>query len=104
MSATGMDWCDVGTLADMLRVGEENYPVIEALAPTVPEYVETTTGYPAELLAGDHPHETAKQLARFLVQLWFNPDGSDARQVRQVVSSLTYALKALVQTEGIGNE
>lgn len=96
-----MQWCEVGTLADMLRVGEENYGIIEALSATVPEYVQTTTGYPAELLAGEAPHETAKQLARFLVILWFNPDGSDAGQVRQVVNSLTYALKALVATEGL---
>lgn len=104
MDDTGMKWFSVEAMADMLRVGEENYPIIRALARTVPEYVELTCGYPAELTAGDSPHETVRQLARFIVQLWFNPDGQDARQVRQVVNSLTYATKALVLTmEGLEN-
>lgn len=98
-----MAWCDAGTLADMLRVGEENHAIIECLAQAVPDYIEATSGYPAELTAGDSPIETVKLLARFLVQLWFNPDGEDARQVRQVVNSLTYVLKAIVLDEGINN-
>lgn len=100
-----MEWLKVEDMADFLRVGEESHGIIEALAATVPEYIDTTTGYPATLTAGEEPHETVKQLARFLIQLWFNPDGSDARQLRQVVNSLTYAVKTMVLTtmKGINN-
>lgn len=102
--ATGIAWLTAEEMADHLRVGEESHGVIEALAAAVPAYVETTTGYPAELTAGEDPNEVVKQLARFLIALWFNPDGSDARQLRQVVNSLTYAAKAMVSTEESNGE
>lgn len=92
----GMAWLDTASMADFLRVGEESHGIIEALGRAVPEYVEITTGYSAELMRGLYPCETARQLARFLVLLWFNPDGTDSPQVRQVVDALTLALKAMV--------
>lgn len=92
----GMAWLDTEDMADFLRVGVESHGIIEALGRAVPEYVELTTGYSAELMRGMYPRETARQLARFLVMLWFNPDGQDAPQVRQVVDALTLALKAMV--------
>ena len=99
----GMAWLKVEDMADHLRVGEESFAIIEALGQAVPEYVEITTGYPRELLAGESPHETVRQLARFLIMLWFNPDGADARQIRQAADGLTYAVKAMVQTGEIDN-
>lgn len=91
----GMAWASVEDLADFLRVGEESHGIIVDLARAVPAYVETTTGFPAEETAGQEPPEVVKTLARFLILLWFCPDGADAQQVSKVVHSLTCAVKAM---------
>ena len=90
----GMAWLEVEDMADFLRVGEESYAILEALGRAVPDFVEATTGYDASLVAGECPSQTVRQLARFLIQLWHCPDGTDARQLRQAVHSLTCVVKA----------
>lgn len=90
-----MEWLTTEDACDLLRVGEESSGIIEALAAAVPEYIETVTGYPASRTETE-PHETVKQLARFLLALWFNPDGTDATQLQRVVDSLTLAVKSMV--------
>jgi len=91
----GMAWASTEDLADFLRVGEESHEIIAGLARAVPAYVEVTTGIDAEIVAGQEPPEVVKTLARFLVLLWFCPDGADAPQVAKVVHSLTCAVKAM---------
>jgi hypothetical protein len=82
-------------MADFLRVGEESHGIIEALGHAVPAYIETATGYPAELTETE-PSETVKQLARFLIALWFNPDGADSDRLRKVIDAFLLVVKVSV--------
>ncbi|ACV21878.1 Uncharacterised protein [Slackia heliotrinireducens] len=95
----GLEWMETGEALDLLRVSSDNLPLIEQLAASVPSYVEVMTGYPAEYTAGDDCHELVKQLSRFVLQLWFNPDGTDSQALSRVVGSLAKSVKALV---GVG--
>lgn len=97
----GLDWLDESDACDLLRVSEDNIGVIEQHTETIPYYVEITTGYPAELAKGMDCDETVKQLCRFVLQQWFNPDGTDATKIARVVTSLTKAVKALVIAQGM---
>lgn len=93
---TGLEWLSVDDACDLLRVSTDNAGVIQQHAETIPYFVEITTGYPAELAKGEGCDETVKQLCRFVLQQWFNPDGTDATKIAHVVNSLTKAVKALV--------
>lgn len=81
---------------DLLRVSADNLLIIDQLAASVPSYVEALTGYPADTAAGDDCDELVKQLSRFVLQLWFNPDGTDGERLEKVVVSLAKSVKALV--------
>ena len=98
---TGLEWLSVEDACDLLRVPEENAGIIEQHAETVPYYVEIVTGYPAERIVTGDCSEVAKQLCRFILQLWVDPDGTDATKLTRVVTSLTRVLKAAVIAEGL---
>ena len=93
---TGLEWMQDDEALDLLRVSSDNLGVIEQLAASVPSYVEATTGYSASLAAGDECHELVKQLARFVLQLWYNPDGTDSQALTRVVDSLAKSVRQLV--------
>lgn len=94
-AVSGMSWMMQQEAYDLLRVDDSNELVINSLCASVPEYIEITTGYPAELVE-DEPNEIVKQLARFVLQLWFNPDGTDAQALKRVVDSLSCSVRAMV--------
>lgn len=98
---TGLGWMDMSEACDLLRVSDDNAEIIEAHAKAIPQYVEITTGYPATCTQGDNCDEAVRQLCRFLLQLWFNPDGTDAQQLARTVASLTATVKALVVADGL---
>ena len=93
---TGLEWMDASDALDLLRVSSDNLEIVSQLAASVPSYVEVTTGYPATLAAGDEPAEIVKQLCRFVLQLWYNPDGTDSAALTRVVESLAKSVRALV--------
>ena len=93
---TGLDWMDIDEACDLLRVSSDNEAIIEAHAKAIPQYVEITTGYPAAYTDSYNCDETVKQLCRFVLQLWFNPDGTDADSLKRTIDSLTASVKALV--------
>lgn len=95
----GLAWLEEEVAFDFLRTGEENINIVQSLATMIPQYVETTTGYPAALTAGQEPAELVKPLCLFLMQLWYNPDGTDARQLTRVIQSLEKAVRAYVVAE-----
>lgn len=97
---TGLEWLSVEDACDLLRVSEDNAGVIEQYAATIPYYVEIVTGYPASCTMGANCDETVKQLCRFILALWFDPDGTDATKLTHVVNSLTKVVKALVIAKG----
>lgn len=92
----GLGWMDIDEACDLLRVSSDNEAIIEAHAKAIPQYVEITTGYPADCTDSYNCDETVKQLCRFVLQLWFNPDGTDADSLKRTIDSLTASVKALV--------
>ena len=91
-----LEWLTLAEACDLLRVGAENEAVIEAHCSGIPSYVELTTGYPATCTSGPNCDGMVRQLCRFILQLWFNPDGTQAKDLERVVRSLTNSTKALV--------
>lgn len=71
-----------------------NQEIISDLRAAIPSYISTTTGIqdPAQA-AVDYP--LLKTLAKFLLCLWYNPDGTDAVQLQVVVNNLLKTLKAM---------
>mgnify|MGYP003305417961 CR=1 FL=1 len=71
-----------------------NQEIISDLLAAIPSYISTTTGIqdPAQA-AVDYP--LLKTLAKFLLCLWYNPDGTDAVQLQVVVNNLLKTLKAM---------
>lgn len=98
---TGLEWMDVDEACDLLRVSDDNASIIEVIAEPIPYYVELTTGYPADLAKGDECAEVVRQLCRFILQLWFDPDGTNAQTLTRAVNSLTKAVKAYVIATGL---
>lgn len=75
-----------------LRVdGEANDCIIMPLLEALPAYINTLTG--CEQL-GEAPDDLAKTLAKFILQLWYNPDGTDADRLQRVIDSLAKTIKA----------
>ena len=97
----GLEWMDMDEALDLLRVSADNAALIESFADSIPHYVEIVTGYPATRARGLECHETVKVLCRFLLEKWFDPDGTDAEQLDRVIESLKRATKALVISEGM---
>ena len=93
---TGIEWLDLDEALDLLRVTDDNGDIVQGLAASIPAYVEVMTGYPAELTAGQTPSEVVKPLCRFLLQLWYNPDGTDSERLSKVVDSMAKTVKAFV--------
>lgn len=71
-----------------------NIAIVEGLLEAIPSYIETGTGIKnAETAAAVYP--LVKTLAKFLLCLWYNPDGTDAVQLQVVVNNLLKTLKAM---------
>ena len=99
---SGLQWMEQQEALDLLRIGSDNLLVVDAICSSVPQYIEVTTGYPAELVE-DNPSEIVKQLARFVLQFWYNPDGTDAQALKRVVDSLSCSVRAMVAAGMVEN-
>lgn len=72
-----------------LRVdGTSNDIIIQPLIDSMQSYILLTVGY---YLPDD---ELTKTLEKFLLQLWYNPDGTDSDRLRIVIDNLIKTLKA----------
>lgn len=82
---------------DALRVdGSDNDAIITGLLEAIPDYLEACTGLTeAHALAGSAIVKTA---AKFILQLWYNPDGSDADKLKRVIDNLLKTLSSMVAT------
>lgn len=77
-----------------LRVdGEENDEFIEPLLISIPSYMEVATGY--NWNEGEQSHDLAKTVAKFILQLWFDPLGPDTERLKRTIDSLLTSLTAL---------
>lgn len=92
---TALSWLDVSDALDMLRVSEDNAEIVKTLTASIPAYVEVTTGYPSELVASDDCDEVVKQLCRMTLQLWYNPDGTDAPKLEAITNGLAKTVRAM---------
>lgn len=94
-----MEWLSDEEARDLLRVSADNDTIIKALRDAIPQFIEAQTGYPAQYLVGASPDPLAAQLARFVLQLWYNPDGTDSEALTRVVESLAKTLRAMMTSE-----
>lgn len=78
---------------DALRVdGDYNDEIIEPLIKAIPNYLYITTG--RDWL--DKPVEPlAQTTAKFILQLWFDPQTQDSERLKRTIDSLLASLKAL---------
>lgn len=85
---------DEALLALRTEANEGNLEIIKGLLAAIPSYIETTTGIKNALAVAD-AYPLVKTLAKFLLCLWYNPDGTDAVQLQVVVNNLLKTLKAM---------
>lgn len=74
-----------------------NTVIVQQLIEALPSYIHTLTGYSFtnDELDGVEPCDPlVKTLGKFVLQLWFNPDGTDAATLQTVISSLAKTVKA----------
>lgn len=75
---------------EVLRLdGDENDLIINSLLNAVPDYLEVSTGYKAT--RGKYS-PLAKTAARFILQLWYNADGTDTEKLQRTIDNLMVAL------------
>ena len=87
---------------DALRLeGTDNDTIIQPLVDALPDYMQATTGsaWDDEKAAG---YNLAKTCAKFILQLWYNADISDAEKLQAVIDRLlgTLAVMARSNTGG----
>ena len=78
---------------DALRVdGEDNDSIIGPLVTAIPDYIETCTGI--VINSHNESEPLIRTLAKFVLQLWYNPDGTDSARLQVVIDNLIKTLKA----------
>lgn len=90
-----LPWLNETDALDLLRVSADNASIIASLAEALPDYVEATTGYPRDLVSSDDCNNVVRQLCRLTLQLWYNPDGTDAPQLEAVANGLAKTVRAM---------
>jgi len=73
---------------------DDNDIIIEPMVEAIPDYLETTTGSSWESEANN---ELAKTTAKFLLQLWYDPQGQDTQRLKRTIDSLLYVLTAMAR-------
>lgn len=81
-------------LALRTEENDGNMNIVEGLLAAIPSYIETSTGI-KDALAASPKYPLLQTLAKFLLCLWYNPDGTDAVQLQVVVNNLLKTLKAM---------
>ena len=81
---------------EALRVdGEENDAIIESLVVSIPYYLEATTG--TDWMSDSDVHPLAKTTAKFLLQLWFDPQTQDQVRVQRTIDNLLVTLSVIAR-------
>ncbi|MGS7463792.1 head-tail connector protein [Bacillus paranthracis] len=79
---------------DALRVdGEDNDTIIIPLLESIPSYLEVTTG--RTWVEDTQVHPLAQTVTKFILQLWFDPQGQDSERLKRTIDNLLTALTAL---------
>ena len=79
---------------DALRIiGEDNDTIIIPLVEAIPGYLEVTT---ERRWDADKPtHPLAQTVAKFILQLWFDPQDKDSERLKRTISELLTGLTAI---------
>lgn len=81
---------------DALRIdGTDNDTIIQSMLDSLPDYLQATTGsaWNDNTAAG---YQLAKQCAKFILQLWYDPSTQDAARLQNVVDKLLGTLQVVV--------
>lgn len=82
---------------DTLRLdGADNDIVILPLLEAIPSYLETSTGRDWDKDTEIHP--LAQTATKFILQLWYNPQGQDTERLKRTIDSLLVALTTIGRT------
>ncbi|RUS47679.1 head-tail connector protein [Cohnella sp. AR92] len=78
---------------DALRIdGTDNDSIIQALLDSIPSYLEVSTGKSWDT---EPVHPLAQTITKFILQLWFDPQGPDSERLRRTIESLFVGLTAI---------
>ena len=79
---------------DALRIiGEDNDSIITPLVKAIPGYLEVTTGRRWDT---DEPvHPLAQTVAKFILQLWFDPQDQNSERLKRTIDGLLAGLTAI---------
>ncbi|MES1052571.1 phage gp6-like head-tail connector protein [Bacillus thuringiensis] len=84
---------DIQEARDAVRVdGEDNDLILISLLSSIPSYLETTTGRTWE----ETPvHPLAQTVTKFILQLWYEPQGQDSERLKRTIDNLLTSLTVL---------
>lgn len=78
---------------DALRLdGADNDEIIQALLDSIPSYLEATTGKSWDT---EPVHPMAQTTAKFILQLWYNPQGQDSERLKRTIDNLLVSLTVI---------
>ncbi len=88
----------INEVRDALRLdGTENDAIIQSMLDSLPDYLEVTTG--SRWDDGKAPgYQLAKQAAKFILQLWYDPSTQDAVRLQAVIDRLLGTLSVMART------
>ena len=86
---------DTSTALDVLRLDEDLTVtgLVASYVGALPRYIESVTGVPYETVI-DSDDELLETLEKFVVQLLYNPDGTDSARLQAVIDSISSLVKA----------
>ncbi|WP_462421093.1 head-tail connector protein [Salinicoccus sp. Marseille-QA3877] len=85
---------DLQEARDYLRIdGDYNDDIIEPLIEAIPGYLEVSTGVAWD--EGEVTHPLAKTTAKFVLQLWFDPQTEDSIRLKRTIDTLLVSLTAI---------
>lgn len=82
-------------ILDTLRLDADevsNIFIAQSLVEAIPEYIHVATGLEVERLGAD-PTPLEKTTAKFILQLWYHPDNTDALLQQRTIDNLLHTLK-----------
>lgn len=83
---------DMQEARDAVRVdGADNDIILIPLLESIPFYLEATTG--RTWLEDNHP--LAQTVTKFILQLWYDPQGQDSERLKRTIDNLLTALTAI---------
>lgn len=85
-----------------LRIdGEDNDEFIEPLLISIPSYMEVATG--KNWNEGAQSKPLAKTAAKFILQLWFDPQTEDSERLKRTIDSLLVSLTSMRIEKSVDN-